>query len=549
MNSKFNKNNLLLAGLFFSGISAIVCEVVWTRATSLVIGSTTYAISTMLAAFMGGLALGGYLGGKFADKGKNNFFYFGIIEGLIGICSLGTFYLIKNLPPVYSYIYSLFDVSFYFFSFIQFLVAFSLMVVPTTLMGMTFPIVVKERIKTLDTVGRESGDVYSINSVGAIFGAILAGFVLIPLLGVKYTVIVAASINIMVAIVILVVSKTSKNKIFMSLFIISLLSFAILLTSMTTQKNVGFSYYTAKKYGNYEYYLKETEYADFDVLYAEEGPYGPVEVFYDKRNGRYSLATNGKFEGAITKVDNKVVPSSGSDWLNQMLLAYLPLESIGYSPKSFLSIGLGTGSTLKAASTDEGLSQIVNVEINPLVNSAVSQFFYPELFNDERIEHIETDARNYLSLVNAKYDIISSEPSYPVEEGLANMFTKEFFAIVKSRLNGGGIFTQWVPSYLFNQEEMDMMIRTLNSVFPYIYGWKLKSSDFIYICSLTPVEDLETIKDRIKNRPMVLGLEVDYNLVVNNDVVKKVKERGSSINSDNLPYVEFNSARRLLGFN
>ena len=103
---------MILVGLCLSGTAALIYEVAWTRALSLVMGSTTYALSTMLAAFMSGLTLGGYLGGRLADRTKNPARSFAIVEGSIAVFGLITFIIIKNLSPIYAWVFNTFHLSF-----------------------------------------------------------------------------------------------------------------------------------------------------------------------------------------------------------------------------------------------------------------------------------------------------------------------------------------------------------------------------------------------------------------------------------------------------
>lgn len=179
------------------------------RALSLVLGSTTYALSTMLASFMAGLTIGGYLGGLWADRSKQPAFIFGLLEAGIAIFGLITFILIKNLSPVYAWVFYNFHLSFSSFSFTQFFLSFVVMLIPTTLMGATFPLVLKARAKGLIDLGRETGDAYSINNLGAILGSLSAGFILIPIVGITKTNVIAAGLNMIVAIIILLFASSS----------------------------------------------------------------------------------------------------------------------------------------------------------------------------------------------------------------------------------------------------------------------------------------------------------------------------------------------------
>ena len=197
---------MLLIGFFFSGMTALLYEVIWMRPLTIIFGSTTYAISTVLSAFMAGLALGSYISSKHADKIKNPLKVFAIIHILIGIYGIVIINLFNYLPQPYIWIWNTFNLNLTMFIIIQFLLCFAVLLIPTTLMGAAWPIVNKGYNKK-DEVGKDTGTLYSVNSVGAIIGSSIAGFILIPTLGIKWASIVTAIINLMLGIIMWFVSK------------------------------------------------------------------------------------------------------------------------------------------------------------------------------------------------------------------------------------------------------------------------------------------------------------------------------------------------------
>ncbi|NIV39252.1 MAG: spermidine synthase, partial [Anaerolineae bacterium] len=183
---------LILLAFALSGAAALMYEVVWTRALSLVLGSTVYALSTMLSTFMGGLAIGAFIGGRISHR-ANPTFLLGLCELGIGVSGLVSIPIIYNLPYLYAYIYKglhLHPVLFYGF---QVLVCGLVMLGPTTLMGATFPLVVKYISRNIEEVGKTTGMAYSFNTVGAVTGSLAVGFLFIPMLGVKGATFVAAA--------------------------------------------------------------------------------------------------------------------------------------------------------------------------------------------------------------------------------------------------------------------------------------------------------------------------------------------------------------------
>lgn len=221
-------NRLILAGFCLSGASALIYEVVWTRALSLVMGSTTYALSAMLASFMTGLTIGGYIGGIIADRTKEPVKIFGLIEAGIAVFGLVTFIVIKKLLPLYVWVFYTFGLSFSSFSIVQFVFSLAVMLLPAALMGATLPLVLKARAEDPGKLGRDAGDVYSINNLGAVIGSFAAAFVIIPIFGVSAANTIAIGLNLIVASAILLVPPPSGRGRFGAGLIVLLLPISIL---------------------------------------------------------------------------------------------------------------------------------------------------------------------------------------------------------------------------------------------------------------------------------------------------------------------------------
>ena len=148
-----------------SGAAGLIYELVWARALSNTIGATTYSFSILLAAFMAGLAIGGFYGGKYINDRQDAIRVFGLLQLSIALFGGLTLYLINALPPVYAQLYYLLKHSFNAFTLVQAALAFLVMIVPTTLMGATFPVAVKAWSERRQDIGRDVGDIYSISGI------------------------------------------------------------------------------------------------------------------------------------------------------------------------------------------------------------------------------------------------------------------------------------------------------------------------------------------------------------------------------------------------
>ena len=192
-----------LIGLCFvlSGATGLIYEVLWARMLGLVFGATTLAVSTVLAAFMGGLALGSALAGRLAPRIKKPLATYGWMEIGIAAYALLVPFLFRLIDHVYVMIWQRFQPGFFAFSLWRFLLSGLVLLVPTTLMGATLPVLAAALVYSS---GRNSNSVtrlYACNLAGAILGTLAAGFVLLPALGVRTTIAVAAVMNVIVGVI------------------------------------------------------------------------------------------------------------------------------------------------------------------------------------------------------------------------------------------------------------------------------------------------------------------------------------------------------------
>ncbi len=185
----------LLLGIFLlTGASGLVYEVLWQRMLALVFGVSAYATATVLAAFMGGLALGGFVAGRVADRLARPLLWYGIAEIVIGVAALLTPGAFGALQEVYRDMYGLLGPT--IAPMVRISLAFAALLVPTALMGASFPLVVKAAIQTRDDGGRAIGLLYAINTFGAVVGTLAAGFLLVGQLGITASIALAAALNI-----------------------------------------------------------------------------------------------------------------------------------------------------------------------------------------------------------------------------------------------------------------------------------------------------------------------------------------------------------------
>jgi len=200
---------IVLLCFFLSGFSGLLYEVLWLRMLILIFGSTTIAVSTVLTSFMGGLALGSYLFGRIMDSRKRPLFLYGLLEGAIGLYAMMIPWLFSMLIPAYRVLWESFHLNFLGFTLVQFLLVSVVLVIPTTCMGATLPILSKWAVQQENTLGVTIGRLYALNTFGAVIGTAFSGFILLPLLGVYKTLGIAVAVNLLVALSIFILIRRS----------------------------------------------------------------------------------------------------------------------------------------------------------------------------------------------------------------------------------------------------------------------------------------------------------------------------------------------------
>ena len=198
---------VILILFFLSGASALVYEVVWQGMLNLVFGNTTFATTTVIASFMGGLALGSFCFGRLADRYKKPLRLYAYLELGIGIFAILFPFILSGISAIHISIYHYFPTTFYVSSLIKFGLCFLALLIPSFLMGGTLPVISKFLVTKFEKLSWGIGSLYGSNTLGGVVGAFFAVFFLIHSLGVKETTYIAIAINILIAGVVLGLSR------------------------------------------------------------------------------------------------------------------------------------------------------------------------------------------------------------------------------------------------------------------------------------------------------------------------------------------------------
>lgn len=488
---------LTFLGFGLSGAASMIYEVAWSRALALIIGSSTYAFTSMLAVFLIGIALGSALFSRLRGPGPARPFVFGALQTAIGFSALLMLPVFGIMPEIFLRAFRI-STDAVFIQTAQFLMSFCAMIVPTLLIGATFPCVVGIASRGLDRVGTDVGRIYAINTLGAVLGAFAAGFLLIPSIGAHATVKLGILLNLGIgAVLILGSAKVLPARTWLPWTALSATALGAVYI-MPPWDQVAMSSGVA-------IYGPQISGTAGKVGLAEAFPYTRLLSYED---GMSATVTVHQSEDHIfLRVNGKTDASTAADMPTQLMLGHLPLL-LHPNPKSVAIIGLGSGVTAAAVS-QHPVEHIDIIEIEPAVARA-SRFFEKEnrnVLSDPRVQLIIADARNFLLSTPERYDVIISEPSNPWIRGLATLFTQEFFALAQKKLKAGGVMLQWVHGYGLVPSDLRMVVNTFRTAFPATTIWTTTSGDYLLLGQARFLQvDLARLGSRVASVP---GLRED----------------------------------------
>jgi spermidine synthase len=462
---------LVLVAYGGSGLAALGYEVIWTRLLVLLFGSSVYAFAVMLAAFLLGLGLGALVGGWLALRVQKPAIVAASLQVIIGVTVLAGAPWFDRLPQLFLAAFRLTGGTWWALTALEFLMALGLMIVPTTAMGATFAFVAR-LLGTERRAERTVGNVYAANTWGAILGAATAGFLLIPWLGFRGSLVALACANTIAACLLLAgatASSGSRWRWALPAPPVALAVAVALLPAWNAKAMSSGVYVYADRYGTGEF---ERALDQQRVLFYREGATATVAVM----EGRYRFL----------RINGKTDAGDSPDNLTQRLLAHVPLL-LHPEPRSVLVVGLGTGITLGTALLHP-IERVDTVEISPEVIEA-SRFFSAangRALEDRRTRLRVLDARTWLLAGTTPYDVIISEPSNPWQTGNSTLFTREHYRLTRARLTPGGIFCQWLPFYRMDETDFKAAIRTFQAVFPEMSVW-FSGGDVLMVGGTSPL--------------------------------------------------------------
>ena len=500
-----------LFGAFISGFVTISMQVVWSRMLAMIIGSSTYAFSIVLALFLSGLALGAYI--VSTKKNSDGLRRAVLVTELLTAFTLFLSLRITSATPNFlvSTGLTLGINSWTGLLALQIAAAALLILLPAILMGMVMPLVLmwagSTRQKQPDELASDPtpssvslvGRSYALNTVGAIVGSVITAFLLIPGTSTRFTVFCAAALCLITAGIAYEPRRATSDRALarslaigaaVTLIIVMFVAWPRLnLNALSTGAYDSYVRVLAKSRGGVADKDQNDEAGSHQLLMYEEGRTATVSVRRDW--GITSVAINGRTNA-----------SDADDMPTQVMLGQLGVLNAP-RPGKALIVGFATGVTAGSV-LQSPIESVDCVEIEPA--AVASSHFFEHVNNrpldDPRLHLIIDDARTYLRVNPGTYDLIISEPSHPWVPGVANLFTREFFILGRERLRDDGVFVQWLQIYQLSTESLRSVLATFHESFPHVAVFRVqgaaKGKDLILVGSRRALS-LDRLDDRMRD--------------------------------------------------
>jgi spermidine synthase len=495
-----DRNPFWLFAAFVSGFVTISTQVSWTRILTMVIGSSTYAFSIVVALFLIGLAGGAWFVGRkdFSARLRSTIL---IVELVTALGLLASLFVVNRLPDLLIRLGLNLEISSWAgLLALQIISATLLILVPALLMGMVMPLVLVWAGSDETNAVKRVGRTYAVNTIGAIVGAFFTGFVLIPKTNTRVALLFAAALCVVVAGLAYRPAETARDpalKRSMAIGAIPVLVVILLVVAPPmnlADLSIGAYDSLVRVLANTREGTAEQEGQPagvHELLMYREGPTATVSVRRDRDT--ISMAINGR-----TNASDGIY-----DMPTQVMLGQLPLFVAPRIEKGLI-IGFATGVTV-GAMLQSSIQSVTCVELEPgtVAGSRYFEHVNNRPLEDPRVNLIIDDARTYLRVTPNRYDIIVSEPSHPWVPGVANLFTQEFFELGRSRLSDQGVFVQWVQIYQLSTESLRSVLATYHKVFPHVLMFRVgglnKGKDLLLFGSNQPL-NLDRLSERLADQ-------------------------------------------------
>ena len=526
-----------------SGLTALGCQVVWTRVLAIQMGATVYTFSLILAVFLIGLGAGSSVGSYLARMRTRPRLALAITQLLLVVGIGWTAAMIHASLPHWPIDRNL-AISPWFIFQVDLLRALWAIFPTACLWGASFPLALAAAAAPGEDPGRMVGSVYAANTIGAIIGALAFSILAISTIGTFQSQRLLMALSVVAGVLMLTAlvpgragavasqEKPMSARAGMTAALTAVLASVALIWAIPGPATGLFVF--GRELPKY--------FAQPEILFVGEGINSTVAVTQNILNTR-SFYVSGRPEAS----------TGPHDMRTQRMIGHVS-ALLHRKPRTVLIVGFGAGVTAGSFTRYPDIERIVICELEPLIPRVVSTFFLQQNYDvmkDPRVQVIYDDARHYLLTTREKFDIITSDPIHPWVKGSATLYTRDYFELVKKRLNPGGVITQWVPYYESTPDVVKSQLATFFSVFPsgVIFGndGERTNTDSVVFSELDPQPiDPDRIQELLERPDYDLVREslADVGFYAATDLLATYLNRASDL-SDWLKDVQINTDRNL----
>lgn len=534
----------LLLAVAAIGFASVALQVLANRLLISLLGGTVYVFGAILAVFLLGIAAGGACGGSLIERSRRPWSTLSLVAlAFSASIGAGVWLLSRraggedvlagalNLPLLEPGERATSFSPWRYFQ-LAFLATATLLALATFAAGAFLPAALRLARESIAAVGPLLGRIYLWNTIGSIAGSLAAAYVLLPMLGLRASLISVAAIGFAVGLAFIVRARRRAEP-------PPKFALTILLAATAASAILGFAPGDAPgaKDGLRTIFHRESAASAAKVCEVDD-VVEPIPI--------RSLFVSGKAVASSIFIDRRL----------QLLLGFV--STLNHpDPRSVLCIGLGTGMTSGALAVAGG--NLTVVELSDAVIDAAREFaaFNAGIHSRADTKIVHDDGRSYLARTNERFDVISADPIDPCVSGSAYLYTVEYYRLGRSRLKPGGLMSQWIPIYDLALEDIAGIVKTFRLVYPQATAWVTGYDLILLGGDAPPAIDPMAIQSRIDADPLLaemlrsVGVSDAVDLVATcfatAESLAAFSDRARAPNTDERPWIEFHAPRAAFG--
>lgn len=542
---------LVLAAAFGVGFVFFAMELVWYRMLNPLLGGTLYTFGLILSVALLGIGAGGLVYARGRRERRPTLLAFAVTCVLEALFVIAPFALGDELAIIAALVQEAARLGFASLVLAWTLIA-SLVVLPASIVaGYQFPLLVSLLGEGRERVGAQVGLAYACNTGGAILGALVGGFVLIPGLGAPTTWRAMTALLLVLGVAALALAPPREPGARPALAAAAALLVAVLAladgpTPLWRHSGIGAGRFEVGQVrGRNDYERLRNEYRR-QTAWETDGVESSLALL---ETDGYSVIVNGKSDGNVR-----------ADLPTNLALGLVPALLHG-EPRRALVVGLGTGVTAGWLAQIDSIERVDVVELEPAVAEAARRCgpANHDALDDPRVRLVVGDAREVLLTGGEPYDLIVSQPSNPYRAGVSSLYTREFYEAVARRLAPGGVFAQWLQAYEVDLATIGLVTATLADAFPHVEIWEAGLDvDLVLVASGEALDhDPTRLAEALRREPFRTGFDLAWGVhglpgfytgyLAGPPLARLYQEASSVRNTDERTLAEFRFARALRG--